>query len=275
MLNSVYGMTVTDIVRGSIDYNSDSQEWTATKPDADKFAEDLEKYNNDVKRFLYYPWGVWVTAYARRNLWTGIIAFGEDYVYSDTDSIKCRNIEKHRDYIETYNQRAMQKLQDMCKFRKIDFSLCSPKTIEGVEKPLGVWDWETQGNNYKTFKTLGAKRYMYQDKKGLHITIAGLSKQNGVQYILEKSDNDLDKCFDFFDDNMSIPAEYTGKMTHTYIDDEMESVITDYQGNETYVKSLSSVHLEKCEFTLSISKQYADFLSRMMQGYIYKGVKAK
>lgn len=275
MLNSVYGMTVTDIVRGTIDYNSDSQEWTATKPDADKFAEDLEKYNNDVKRFLYYPWGVWVTAYARRNLWTGIIAFGEDYVYSDTDSIKCRNIEKHRDYIETYNQRAMQKLQDMCKFRKIDFSLCSPKTIEGVEKPLGVWDWETQGNNYKTFKTLGAKRYMYQDKKGLHITIAGLSKQNGVQYILEKSDNDLDKCFDFFDDNMSIPAEYTGKMTHTYIDDEMESVITDYQGNKTYVKSLSSVHLEKCEFTLSISKQYADFLSRMMQGYIYKGVKAK
>ena len=55
----------------------------------------------------------------------------------------------------------------------------------------------------------------------------------------------------------------------------MESVITDYQGNRTYVKSLSSVHLEKCEFTLSISKQYADFLSRMMQGYIYKGVKAK
>lgn len=96
-----------------------------------------------------------------------------------------------------------------------------------------------------------------------------------MQYILEKSDNDIEKCFDYFNDEMFIPAEYTGKMTHTYIDEEMETVITDYQGNKTYVKSLSSVHLEKCEFTLSISKQYASFLQQMLQGYIYKGVKAK
>ncbi len=275
MLNSVYGMTVTDIVRGTIDYDSDNQMWTATKPDAEKFEEDLEKYNKDVKRFLYYPWGVWVTAYARRNLWTGIIAFGDDYVYSDTDSIKCLHIENHKSYIDWYNKRAMEKLQNMCKYRKIDIALCSPKTIKGIEKPLGVWDWETETNKYKTFKTLGAKRYMYYDDNGLHITIAGLSKQNGVQYILEKSDNDIEKCFDFFNDEMHIPSDYTGKMTHTYIDDEMETVITDYQGNKTHVKSLSSVHLEKCEFTLSISKQYADFLQKMLQGYVYQGVKAQ
>ena len=275
MLNSVYGMTVTDIVRGTIDYNSDSQEWVTKKPDAEKFEEEIEKYNNDVKRFLYYPWGVWVTAYARRNLWTGIIAFGKDYVYSDTDSIKCLNIADHKNYIDTYNKRVLEKLKAMCDYRKIDFSLVSPKTIKGVEKPLGVWDWETEHDNYKTFKTLGAKRYMYQDSNGLHITIAGLSKQNGVKYILEQCNNDTDKAFNFFNDEMFIPAEHTGKNTHTYIDDEMESIITDYQGNKTYVKSLSSVHLEKCEFTLSISKQYADFLSKMLQGYVYQGIKAK
>lgn len=273
MLNSVYGMAVTDIVRNEIVYDEETDTWVSVLANKEMFDKEIEKYNKDVKRFLYYPWGVWVTAYARRNLWSGILAFGDDYVYSDTDSIKCLNIEKHREFINNYNSEVEQKLKAMCEFRKVDYSLCKPKTIKGVEKLIGVWDWETKGNQYKTFKTLGAKRYMYCDNDGLHITIAGLSKQNGVKYIMQQSNDNIDECFNFFNNDMYIPPEHTGKMTHTYIDDEMETDITDYQGHTTHVVAKSSIHLEKCDFTLSISKKYAEFLRQLLLGNVYKGTK--
>jgi len=265
MLNSVYGMCVTDIVRDNSIYSDD--EWTKEKTNA---VEDLDKYNKSKSRFLFYPWGVWVTAYARANLWTGILNIKDDYVYSDTDSIKFLNYEKHKDFIEWYNKRITRKLNIMCKQNKINSDLLAPKTIKGITKPLGIWDFE---GIYTHFKTLGAKRYLIEQDGKLHLTVAGLSKQNGLQYMLEQCNNDNDKVFKMFNDELFIDGAHTGKMTHTYIDIEQEGLITDYLGNIEHVISKSCVYLENCEFTLSISKQYANFLKQLMQGYIFKGVK--
>lgn len=267
MLNSVYGMSVTDIVRGEITYND---EWNKTGITPELMDEQIEKYNTSRNRFLYYPWGVWVTAYARKNLWTGILNIADDYIYSDTDSVKFLNYEKHVDFINAYNKQVENKLKAMCDFRKIDFNLCRPKTIQGKEKLIGVWDYEGM---YTRFKTLGAKRYMYEENGKIHITIAGLSKQNGVQYLEKQTNNDNTKIFELFNDDLYIPNEETGKNTHTYIDEEMQGLVTDYNGKQTYIKSLSSVHLSECEFTLSISKQYNAFLQMLKEGYLYKGVK--
>lgn len=267
MLNSVYGMCVTDIVRGEITYN---ESWDKTKVTQELIDEQIDKYNTSKNRFLYYPWGVWVTAYARKNLWTGILNVGDDYIYSDTDSIKLLNYEKHLPFINAYNKQVEIKLKKMCEFRKIDFELCKPKTIKGVEKLIGVWDYE---GTYTRFKTLGAKRYMYEENNEIHITIAGLSKQKGVKYMNKMCNGDNTKVFEMFNDNLYIPPEHTGKNTHTYIDDEMEGVVTDYQGHTTTVKSLSSVHLSECEFTLSIAKQYNTFLQMLKQGYLFTGNK--
>ena len=99
MLNSVYGMSVTDIVKDNAIYNEEN--WDFEKVD---IAEEIEKYNGSKNRFLYYAWGIYVTAYARRNLWTGILAVGKDYIYSDTDSIKVLNYENHKPYVEAYNK---------------------------------------------------------------------------------------------------------------------------------------------------------------------------
>lgn len=270
MLNSVYGMCVTDIVRDEINYVDD---WNIEKYTIDMMNEQIDKYNQSRNRFLYYPWGVWVTAYARKNLWNGIIEIGIDYVYSDTDSVKFLNYEKHKDYIERYNKDVERKLQKMCEFRQIEFERLKPKNKKGQEKLIGVWDFE---GIYTHFKTLGAKRYLVRSKKDekLHLTVAGLSKQNGVDYMLRVCNNDYMKVFENFNDDLYIPENETGKNTHTYIDSEITATITDYQNNIVEVTSLSGVHLSPCEFTLSISKQYSKFLRDLRNGYLFTGTRA-
>ena len=266
MLNSVYGMCVTDIVKDNAIYD-DADNWGFEKVDID---EEIQKYNDSKNRFLYYAWGIWVTAYARRNLWTGILAVGNDYIYSDTDSIKVLNYEKHKPYVEAYNKNVLMKLYKMCDELDFDPSLLKPKTIKGESKPLGIWEFE---GNYDRFKTLGAKRYLVQEKDSYTLTVAGLSKANGIEYIKNVCENDSDKIFNMFNDELYIPSDKTGKMTHTYLDNEQSFNVIDYNGKEKIEHSLSSVHLGACDFTLSISKQYLQFLSNLKDGYIYKGVK--
>ena len=264
MLNSVYGMCVTEIVKNNHTY---SENWEIEKVDID---EKISEYNDSRNRFLYYAWGIWVTAYARRNLWSGILAMGEDYIYSDTDSIKLLNYKDHENYVNWYNEQVSKKLIKMCEFYKLDTKRLTPKTIEGVAKPLGVWEYE---GKYDKFKTLGAKRYLIKQGDSYQLTVAGLSKKNGIEYMVKKAGNNATKIFKMFNDNLYIPSSETGKMTHTYIDSEMVGAITDHKGETKIVRSLSSVHLESCDFTLSIAKQYQDFLQKLSQGYIYKGVK--
>lgn len=254
MVNACYGMMVTDICREEIIYTGD--EWGSAEPDIETA---IDKYNKSVRRFLFYPWGVWVTAYARRNLFTGIYEFGVDYVYSDTDSVKALNIAKHQRYIEEYNRRITAKLERACKYHKIDSARTRPKTIEGIEKPLGVWDFE---GVYTRFKTLGAKRYMTEkpDKKGVlqvSITVSGVNKFAAVPYLKDKY---RDEIFDAFDDELYIPPEYTGKNTHTYIDCEQRGILKDYTGVYGEYHEYSSTHLEAADYSLSLSRAYVDYI---------------
>lgn len=251
MLNSVYGMCVTNPVRD--EYTFDDK-WVAIKPDYDTA---LQKYNNDEKRFLFYPWGVWITAYARRNLFSGIANFGLDYIYADTDSIKCFNYKKHMDYINWYNQEIIRKLESTCDYYGIDKGLISPKTVKGVSKPLGVWDFEGE---YRRFKTLGAKRYLVETQDGkLQMTVSGLNKNVTMKYLINKFKTN-DKVFDAFTDGLYIPPKYTGKNIHTYIDDGCSGFVTDYIGNREYYHERSYVHLEESDYNLSLASEYIDYL---------------
>lgn len=268
MLNSTYGMTVTDIVRDDIEYTNN--EWTKQDGDFDK---QLEKYNKSKTRFLYYAWGVWITAYSRKNLWTGIYTMKEDYIYSDTDSVKFLNYDKHKPYIEKYNNMIESKLKNMCEWYNIDYKELTPKTKYGVEKPIGVWDLDGE---YTRFKTLGAKRYLVEFSDGnMQLTVAGLSKKNGLDYMIKTSDNDNNKVFDMFNDGLYIPSCETGKMTHTYIDEKMDFMMLDYNGVENRVTTLSGVHLGECEFSLSQTDEYIKFMENLLQGYLFTGMKNK
>ncbi len=258
MLNSAYGMAVTDIVRDNIEYCAESDDGWAVQ-EASMFSQ-LNHYNSNKARFLYYPWGVWVTAHARYNLFTGIQAFGDDYVYSDTDSIKAKNMDAHQDYITRYNDNVRAKLEKAAKYHGFDFSRFEPKTIKGVPKLLGVWDYE---GTYDRFKTLGAKRYLVQHDNDITFTVAGCNKKALKEYMLDEYG--LENVFDAFTRNLSIPEGSTGKLTHTYIDREWEGVVVDYLGQPTRYYEKSSVHLEPAPFKISMLDAFWDYVERRQQ----------
>ena len=264
MLNSIYGMTVTDIVKDEITYDDEWGVETASIED------EIENYNQKKSRFLFYPWGVWVTAYARRNLWLGILSFKEDYIYSDTDSIKFFNYEKHIEFINGYNKMVINKQLKTLEYYNLNPNLLNPKTVKGDSKPLGVWDFE---GYYTRFKTLGAKRYLVEEDEKLYLTVAGLSKMNGVNYMIKQCNNEFSKVFDMFTDELTIPKENTGKNTHTYIDEPITETIVDYKGLGETVTSLSGVHLEPTSFSLSLSDYFVKFYTMLQNGYTIKGDK--
>lgn len=262
-LNSVYGMSVTSPVRD--EYHYENSEWLSSKLDNEGKNEAIKKYNEGKKRFLFYPWGVFVTAYARRNLFSGIMAFGYDYIYSDTDSIKGFNFEKHKDYIEQYNRMDEEKLKMACKAQGIDFKRVKPKTIKGKEKLIGVWDYEGE---YKRFKTLGAKRYMVEkddvlrvDGKSydLSLTVSGVNKFKAIPYLKEHY-KDNTEIFNEFSDGMYINPLECGKNLHTYIDEERSGYVTDYLGNVAKYDELSSIHLEGTSYTMNLTEMYLRYL---------------
>ena len=166
--------------------------------------------------------------------------------------------------ISKYNNYVRNKLERAMKWHNLDFSMVEPLTRSGKPKLIGVWDYD---GHYKRFKTLGAKRYIYEDDENkMHITCSGV-KKSSINYLLKVSNFDNTGVFNLFNDNLYIPKEETGKNIHTYIDEEMKGYITDYLGNTSTYHELSGVHLEGAEYTLKLSANYINYLSGIQQLY--------
>lgn len=165
LLNAQYGMCGQRPVRADIveDYQAAAgEEWRIVAP-ADP-AQMLEDYYNKYNYFLPYQWGMYVTSYARRNLYR----LGEccsQWIYCDTDSVK--GIGWDLDKVNEYNRQCVEKLAA----RGIQ-----PVTYKGRQYSMGVAEHDA---TYSEFITLGAKRYAYRDADDgeLHITVAGVPKR--------------------------------------------------------------------------------------------------
>ena len=247
MINAAYGMIVTDINRKEFDYVDD-----AFITNAPNLESNIEKYNKSMKRFLYYPWGVWVTAYARANLFSAIIELGDDYIYSDTDSVKFTNYEKHLDYFKNYGEIIMEKISDASTFHRISVDEFSPQNKSGKKVTIGLWDFE---GVYDKFKTLGAKRYLVQKDGKFSLTVAGVNKKSACKYLEETGDP-----FKFFTKDLVIPADYSKRNVLTYIDDETSGLVCDYNGVVLPYREMSSIHMESTEYSFSLSDQFIRFL---------------
>ena len=263
LLNSCYGCTVTNPCKPVITYVSAEVEgskdlgWTARPVN---LTEEIEKYNKKKDRFLFFPWGVFVTAYCRRDIWEyGILKAGPDYVYSDTDSVKF--IGDHPGFEKEYNKMILKKILHACRYHHIDIKRVAPKTKKGTIKPLGVFEFD---GHYSKFSTLGAKRYLMEysqdarnkDKKGkLVITVAGLNKKKGMEYL-----KGFEDPFKMFRADLRIPKEYSGRQVATYIDEPIHGTVTDYLGNRAIYDELSCLHLEESDYTMSIADDYLNYL---------------
>lgn len=256
MLNSLYGMMVTNIIREENKYLDDWEE-----PEYPEIEKAINSYNNQYGRFLFYPWGVYVTAHARRNLWTGILACGNDYKYSDTDSIKITNYEKHLDYIEKYNAHCIDLIKKVCKWYKFDFEDFEPTDIKGKKHLIGVWDFE---GVYNRFKTLGAKRYITEKNDKIILTCAGVGKKAGANYLQKTYGK---KAIEHFTNKLIFPIGECGKLTHTYLDEPQTGYVTDYEGKIGKYCELSSVHLENGFYNMNLAENFIEFLYKI-GGYI-------
>lgn len=291
MINASFGMMVTNIIRDEFIYD-DVHGWSKASADV---VSQLTAYNTNFNRFLYYGWGVWVTAHARHNLFSAIYEFGADYVYSDTDSIKGINFADHEQYFKQYNDQVFDKLLKMCNHYNIPFSKCRPKNKKGEAKLIGVWEME---EGYKIFKTVGAKRYMYVNQDGsLGMTVAGINKKHALPYLISryvenipegldilklaqdaylKEDSeamqklislDLDyiPIFGHFGDGLFVPAGHTGKMTLTYIDHPIKAILTDYLGLPKIVEEESGIYMEPQSYLMSQLSDYLKFLDGIQE----------
>ena len=252
MLNSLYGMCVTDICRDDEKCTFEKGWWT-DKADVDKKITD---YNNDPNRFLSYAWGVFITAYARRNLFTGIMSMGKDYVYCDTDSIKFLNMDAHKAYIEDYNRNIIRKCTECLEYRDLDPAMLAPKNQKGVEKQIGIWDYE---GKYDYFKTLGCKRYLTYKDGEFDLTCAGLPTKAGLDALLADG-TDIQQVFNKFNQEFDVPLGDADKLGHCYRDTSFEYSGIDKDGNYDRIVYRSCCVLFDIGFKVNFSDLYQLYL---------------
>ena len=170
-LNSIYGMTVTNILNTEIEYHDG--EYTEKKMNEEEMQAALDKYYKNHRSFLNYSWGVFVTAYARRELEDGLNIAGLDTIYCDTDSVKY--IGDHDREFEAYNERLNRECMEKGVVNYVE--------VNGKRYYMGIFDKE---HGYDEFITLGAKKYAFLQNGKLGITVSGLSKKKGAEELEKK-----------------------------------------------------------------------------------------
>lgn len=201
--------------------------------------------------------GVWVTAYARRNLLENVLKLDEYVVYCDTDSMKLTK-GYNKEIINSYNKNVESKLKVISEKMNIDFSKYSPCDIKGKNHLLGLFEKESFGNHlytYKEFITQGAKKYAYKtfDNK-IHITVSGVPK-TGAKALKGDLNN--------FKDNLVFNYEDTGKNLLIYNDFQSNNIITDYQGNTEQRSDLTGSCIVPTTYILAKSTDFRIALDEM------------
>ena len=248
--NSLYGMTVTNMIRDEVNFDNITGWSESELTDSlifDKLLEEKEK------AFLSFSWGVWVTAYARDNLLRRMIQLDPYVVYSDTDSLKC--VQGYdRKVFDEYNQSVIKKIQKVSSTLDIPFENYAPEDSKGVKHLLGIFECETgvgRKYTYDRFITQGAKKYCVEIDGQIEITVSGVPK----------SGNKCLKRIEDFRDDLVFDYKYTNKQTIMYNDNQSPVDIVDYLGVKYKVNDKSGCCLLPTTYKLGKSLDYANLLT--------------
>lgn len=248
-INAAFGMMLTDILHPEIKYVAGSNEpWKIEEiKDIDKALKD---YYRSYSSFLSYQHGVWVLAHGRDSLVEGMNVVGNDIVQVDTDSVK-----HHEDYSEEFsmiNQRIIDNAES--------FDIKPYSMKNGHKHYLGVWEHEgKQGEfTYKTFKTLGAKKYAYTDSSDkMHITVSGL-KKDADEYLEKEGGLNAFRC------GRIVPSTDSGRTASCYCD--FDKIYT-IRLNGHLITLGSNVAVTNVSYTLGMANEW---LMMVLDGVIEK-----
>lgn len=245
-INSMYGMMVTKNITDTIEFEEDrwKKELLNEKNFYTKIASEKKKLS---KTFGAFQFGVWVTAYARRNLWRGILALDYNVAYCDTDSIKY--IDCDTDFFERYNKEIERRENIRADMLGIPRDKFCPMDKNGIPHRLGIFEDDGQ---YKKFKTLGAKKYCYVDNDNkLHMTVSGVRK-SAVSQLRDIED---------FKDGTVFDVEHAQKLIMTYVDDMTPIVWNKGQYDEFYSNYQHGICTQPTTYSLSINDDYETILT--------------
>lgn len=259
-INSAYGVFVTALLSDLISYD-DADGWNSEEMTEDDYYDMLD----DMKpgsTITYYSIGIWCTAAARWRLWTGaIIPNDRSIAYCDTDSTKGLFSMRDINNILDFNKRILQWNEEAAAALNIDPAYYAPKTPKGKVKPLGVFALDTPDGAdvlpdgysvYKEFKTLGSKKYVYEDSNGvIHSTIAGLPKEAGPKII---------KSCDDFKLSLKWDSRHSGKLCAIYNDNQPELDWVDCCGNSYHSTHKYGIALKPIGFSMDKMEEYMHFI---------------
>lgn len=252
-INSIYGCAVTKIVTDLITF--DGLGWDTTKFN-DELFYDTVKAAKPETTFLAYQMGIWVTAWARHNLWDFIIALDRRIAYCDTDSIKGLFTDDDVKFVEQYNKTIEEIENKVAAKLRFDPSLYTAVTNKGKLKRLGIMERE---DDCEEFKTLGAKRYVDKVNGKIECTIAGLPKSAGVNKI---------KSVDEFNDHLVWRTDESEKVIAMYNDNQKPCVWRDRDNHPYKSEDKFGICLQPTTFDLSMSSEFRKFLQTLTTGKI-------
>lgn len=214
--NSIYGMSVQKLMQE--EYTIDEYYQWHAKEKKYKWSDKHMRRN-----FLY---GIYITAYARKNLITAILAnCPQTFVYCDTDSIKFIGEDK---FIDT-NKQLPEKYA----------------SIPSLSK-LGRFD---KDGDYTKFVTWGAKKYAYMEENddNIYLTVAGLPHYKAGEMKIEyhgKISDRLNSIEDFKPDIIFKNCKHGHKYitTEYSYDMEEEYEIKNLQGHSNHILDYLKEH---------------------------------
>lgn len=233
LLNSIYGMMVQKPVKQSIDFLIE-EELQFHLRDDDK----RELFDKAMKKaFTSFAWGVWVTAHARHDLFTGQKICASSLVYNDTDCCKFLHDEHIIKRFEVENKKRQELAEHHGAYAK---------DKHGKLQYMGAWEYEGIDSR---FVTLGAKKYAVENDGKIKITVAGVNKKKGGEELKKLGGLSAFKEGTIFRESGGVEAVYNDAVCEPII----------YEGHKVLITD--NVCLLPSTYTLGLTDEYRSLIA--------------